>query len=292
MGAETVGVVALDASSVREEIPGSTQRDRARNERSGDQREDEREKDLASASTPHRHDQEHHSDTDGQIGPGPARVREDQAKREEEKEEPFQDAPEAEEPGSDGLLHVDEHGGDEERAEDIRILEERMHAVFEHHEIAARKRQEERQQTEGRRERGRGDVAAGRHLGSATVCDPAREPEGKDGDVGRRGEEGDGALVVHDLDRRHEVEREEDPDDSDGGSWNALNAEAARGERDRNDDEEHEIRRRGLDDHDPEQREPESRSSLLPDECERQDRDEAEARGGRKLECGRVARKD
>ena len=154
------------------------------------------------------------------------------------------------------------------------------------------KRQEERQQAEGRRERGRGDVAAGRHLGSATVRDPAREPEGKDGDVGRRGEEGDGALVVHDLDRRHEVEREEGPDDSDGGSWNALNAEAARGERDRNDDEEHEIRRRGLDDDDPEQREPESRSSLLPDECERQDRDEAEARGGRKPERGRVPGED
>ena len=51
---------------------------------------------------------------------------------------------------------------------------------------------------------------------------------------------------IHDLDGGQEIEREEGSDDPDNGSWDAADLKASRGQGDRDDDEENEIGRRGL----------------------------------------------
>ncbi len=53
---------------------------------------------------------------------------------------------EAEEPRREGFLNEDERGRHEEGAEDVRVLEEGLHAVLEDHELAPWQRQEERQE--------------------------------------------------------------------------------------------------------------------------------------------------
>ena len=255
--AEAVLVVALlGLRALAEEAKRARCREQSERQRAADDEHRDRAQHRPNALPSPEVDEDDADEGHGEVAPGRAREREDDAARagREQHEEAARGV--AEQARAGDLLEQDRRGRHEERPEHVGVLEEPLSArVLVDHEAEARQVRLQREHRDHRRAGGREDVGLDHQPRQALALEHAREPDGREDQEdahAREPERADRCLRVDHRDHRHHRETpERDLCARRDVQLRERPADAA----ERHQREQQDVVGRGLDPHDRQQRE-------------------------------------
>lgn len=264
LGGEPPDVVGLGAGPMFQQGAGAGQRDR-RGADAGE-RDDQRHPDRQTAAGvgAQRDHEQHHGQRDGEVQPARARVGEQDAERQNREAHGGGSPAQAQEPGPQRLLDEDRSGGDEERPEDVRVLEQPLGAggALTEQRLVPGVRHDEREQRQGRSGDGTDDVGTDHDPHPPGGGEVGRQPDREDHEVQRDREEPHGDAEVDRLARGEQVQRDQHDQRHEHRARHAPQVEAAAGDAAGDHHTEQRIRGRGLHAHDAQQEEPQRDHAL------------------------------
>ena len=159
LAAEAVGVVGLRARPLGEEV-GRAGRHHDRRDAGGRDRGHGDQRRRRPDAAAQREDQPEHDERDREVHPCAAGVGEQDADQQDRQQHGLGGQPRRQQPGTDDLLDQDQRGRDEERPEDVRVLEEGPAAIALRQQLGAGQRPEQREHPDHGRGDRRGEIGA------------------------------------------------------------------------------------------------------------------------------------
>lgn len=268
LGTKARGIVTLQRGSLLQEAARSGNRNSGGATDDCHEQHGEETGGRPRAATPQQQDGEHHDERNAEIEPCRARIREQHPEREQGYPRGLEGARRGEQARPDGLLEQYQQGRNQEWAEDVRVLEQRLRATVEQERAARGDRRHDREHPERRRDQ-RGDEVADHHLLRAMpAVYVTGKPDGEDCQIQGGAEVGRRRANADRLRSRDHVEREQRREQSEYQRRHAAGMKAAAESSNSDHQGEHRVGWRRLEPDDRQQNQPQGDGRLVADDGE------------------------